>query len=95
MKAEDLRQGHYTECERISKQAKFINILLHADVCRCFLEDLLHGRSQVVHLTLVFFQRHLQVLKQRKKMISLHNKVQKGKVMKKEKRHGYVFFVSI
>lgn len=45
---------------------KFAKILLHADVWRCLLEDLLYSWSQVVHLTLVLCQRHLQVLKRQR-----------------------------
>lgn len=66
---------------------KFTNILLHADVWRCLLEDLLYGRSQVVHLTLVFSQRHLQVLKRKRPTIwnqSLYITRPKGEVIKED-----------
>lgn len=43
-------------------QKIILRILLQADVWRSFLEDLLHGRGQVVHLALVFCQRHLEGL---------------------------------
>lgn len=48
-------------------QKMTVHILLHADVWRSFLEDLLHSRIQIVDLTLVFCQRQLEVLKGKKK----------------------------